>query len=87
MLGEYITTNTSTNINKFIEDGHQVQVTLEGIQEEDIDEAYVADVSAIVGVEHTVKKKVSQLAVEKIRQAEASAINMGSYVEDCTACM
>ena len=64
---------------KFIKDGHPV--ALEGIQEKDMDEARVADVCTIVGVEDTVKKKVSQLAVEKIKQAEIAVIWMESYIE------
>jgi hypothetical protein len=39
-----------------------------------MDETDMADVRALVGVEDTVKKKVSQLAVEKTRQAEAAVI-------------
>jgi hypothetical protein len=51
---------------KFIKDEHPA--ALESILENVRDEAEVADVSAIVGVEDTVNKKVSQLAVKKIRQ-------------------
>jgi hypothetical protein len=57
---------------KFIKDEHPV--TLNGIQEDNMDEADMADVRALVGVEYTVKKKVSQLAVEKTRQAEVAVI-------------
>ncbi len=58
---------------KFIKDEHSV--TLNGIQEDDMDKADMADVRALIGVEDTVKKKVSQLAVEKTRQAEVAVID------------
>ena len=70
---------------KLIEDGHPV--ALEGIQESNMDEADKVDVSAIVGVEDTVNKMVSQLAVKEIGQAEVAVIKMGSFIEDHTACM
>ena len=59
---------------KFTKDEHPV--SLKGIQKDNMAEADVADVSAIVGVEDTVKKKVSQLAIEKIRQAEIAVIEI-----------
>ena len=40
-----------------------------------MDNADMADVRALIGVEDTVKKKVSPLAVEKTRQAEVAVID------------
>jgi hypothetical protein len=61
---------------KFINDGHPVAPN--GIQSDDMDETDVAD-STFVGFEDTVKNKVSQLEVEKIRHTEVAVTKMNLH--------
>ncbi len=65
----------------FIKDGHPLAIEAEGIQDDVMEE----DKTEVKGEAHCVIKMKAQRALKFIRQAEATVVEIGICIKDCTA--